>query len=78
MLVTNDKWNIFFIKYKYNNFIHVSRDEFLMTTLATTLATTMHTNSLFTRGIPSLDGTIRMSHLDFIGPIKLWKIIGAT
>jgi hypothetical protein len=28
-LVTNDEWRIFFVKYKYGNFIHVFKYEFL-------------------------------------------------
>jgi hypothetical protein len=28
-LVANDRWNIFFVQYEYNNFIHVFKDEFM-------------------------------------------------
>jgi hypothetical protein len=36
MLVTRDGWNVFFVKYEYDNFIHVSKDEFLQLQLQCT------------------------------------------
>jgi hypothetical protein len=29
MLITNDKWIFFFVEYKYDDFIHVFKDEFM-------------------------------------------------
>ncbi len=62
-LVVSDRWNIFFIKYKYGDFIHI-QEWVLTTTFATTLATTLHI-IMFTCG------SLKMWHMTSC--LYVWK-----
>jgi hypothetical protein len=64
MLVANDKWSVFLIKYKYGVFIHVSKDEFLWLHLQLHLRLQCTPIVLFTHG------SLRMWHVTSLGFIE--------